>query len=585
MHKKMPSTTPFLVAAFLSFGSLISPALAQTTEPVLIWSDEFEVPGAPDPSKWLYDVGGGGWGNNEAQYYTEARPENARVENGVLIIEARDDGWPLTSRAKDNSHTSARLVSKGQGDFLYGRFEARAKMPAGRGTWPAIWMLPTGNAYGIWPRSGEIDIMEHVGFEMNKVHGSLHTLNFNWSSGGNPTDSTTVPNIDTEFYVYSVDWTPEAISFAVDGEVYFTQERISENWEDWPFDQPFYLILNLAVGGFWGVREGIDPDIWPQRMEIDYVRVYDLGDTVTIDTDGDGTPNLEDPDDDGDGLSDVDEHAQGTNVIQEDSDDDGFSDGDEVAAGTNPLLSSSYPGADPSILLVNPVFEAGPDPWIVHSNFLNEAGNWVGQVGSWGGAYGVFDFVTVGENALGFAHFKGGNAPRAEHLLYQEWVSAVAEIEAGDVIRFRGTASLQAEDPDTFATAFIRILDFGFVPTEVSAEIQLSTEPTAFALEATIGEEPFNVMQVGFLINGAEADPALITFSNLEATINEDTTGGLTWAGWPVEMPSYTINTEGLLGWLDVEHAPWVFSFSLERWIYLPEENITPDDAWVYLPR
>ncbi|MEY3001353.1 MAG: hypothetical protein RL648_1567, partial [Verrucomicrobiota bacterium] len=436
----------------------------------LIWSDEFETDGHPDGTKWFYDEGGDGWGNNEEQYYTAERLENARVEGGVLIIEARRDGWPLSSRQKTHAYTSARLVSKGRGDILYGRVEVRAKVPEGRGTWPAIWMLPTGSAYGVWPRSGEIDIMEHVGFAMGTVHGSLHTLNYNWASGGQPTGSVSVPDAHLAFHTYSVDWSPEAIRFAVDGEEYFTAARISDNWEDWPFDQPFYVILNLAVGGFWGGQQGVDPDIWPQRMEVDYVRLYDLGGTVPLDTDLDGLANAEDEDDDGDGLTDREEHLLGTNLLNPDTDADGFSDGEEVEGGHNPLLATSYPGADTSLLLVNPLFDAGFDPWIVHTNRLNAEGAWQGQVGSWGGSYAVSDWVT-GDAGAGFqfTHYGVGDSPRAEHLLYQEWNAAVAEIKAGDVIRFRGTAQLVNAGAGTSASAFIRILDFAFQPMEDSA--------------------------------------------------------------------------------------------------------------------
>jgi len=137
----------------------------------VVWSDEFEYVGLPDPAKWGYDVGGHGWGNKELQFYTERRKENARVENGRLIIEARRDA------AENHRYTSARLVSKGKGDWTYGRFEVRAKLPSGRGTWPAIWMLPSLKSYGEsdWPDNGEIDVMEHVGFDPDVIHASAHT--------------------------------------------------------------------------------------------------------------------------------------------------------------------------------------------------------------------------------------------------------------------------------------------------------------------------------------------------------------------------------------------------------------------------
>jgi beta-glucanase (GH16 family) len=555
-------------------------APVEAAEPVLYWADEFTTDGLPDAQKWFFDVGGDGWGNNEAQYYTDARLENARIEDGVLIIEARQDGWPLESRQKSHPYTSARIVSKGRADILYGRIEVRAKLPQGRGTWPAIWMLPTGNAYGTWPRSGEIDIMEHVGFDMGTVHGSLHTLNFNWSSGGNPTGSVSVPEAHTAFHTYSVDWTPEAISFAVDGAVYFSADRISLNWEDWPFDQPFYLILNLAVGGFWGGQQGIDPDIWPQRMEVDYVRFYDLGQTVPLDTDNDGTLNMVDPDDDGDGLSDEDEHLLGTNILMTDTDRDGFTDGEEVTVGTNPLLSSDYPGADPSLLLVNAAFEAGSDPWIVHTNLLNGEGVWRGQLGSWGGSYRVFDWVTAADETFAFAHYNAGDSAQAEHLLYQEWRAATAGIQAGDVIRFRGKASLASASPGTTASAFIRILDFAFLPMTDSVVAPLTDTPTSFALEAVIPNIPFNALQVGFLIRGDQTDPARITFSALKATQNEPV-GSSTWAQWPIITQDGVpwVNTTDWMGWLGLVSPPWLWSPSLNGWVYLPEEHVESSGA------
>ena len=157
-----------LLGAGLHLGNT-RPATHHVDQWRLVWSDEFEYTGLPDAAKWSYDVGGHGWGNKELQYYTERRKENARVENGLLIVEARRDGW------EGHEYTSARLVSKGKGDWTYGRIEVRAKVPSGRGTWPAIWMLPTGKTYGAWPNSGEIDIMEHVVSDPDVIHASVNT--------------------------------------------------------------------------------------------------------------------------------------------------------------------------------------------------------------------------------------------------------------------------------------------------------------------------------------------------------------------------------------------------------------------------
>ena len=239
----------------------------------LVWSDEFDYKGLPDPAKWSYDVGGHGWGNKELQFYTDGRKENARVENGSLIVEARRDNW------QGHEYTSARLISKRKGDWTYGRFEVRAKLPTGKGAWPAIWMLPTAWSYGGWPNSGEIDIMEQVGFEPQVVHSSVHTKAYNHNINTHKTAKTDVPNATTAFNVYAVEWTPEEIRGYVNDRHYFTfkNERLinsSADFRQWPFDQPFHLLLNIAVGGNWGGAQGVDPAIWPQRMQIDYVRVY-----------------------------------------------------------------------------------------------------------------------------------------------------------------------------------------------------------------------------------------------------------------------------------------------------------------------
>lgn len=263
----------FITAHFICYSQGSSNSARGADEWQLVWADEFNYTGLPDPAKWKYDTGGHGWGNKELQYYTEARKENARVENGSLIIEARRDRW------KGHEYTSARLVSKGKGDWTYGRFEARAKLPSGKGTWPAIWMLPTNWSYGGWPSSGEIDIMEHVGYEPNVVHSSVHTKKYNHSIGTHKTAKTTLSTATTEFNVYAVEWTPEEIRGYVNDRHYFTfkNERLTNvdaDYRQWPFDQPFHLLLNIAVGGTWGGARGVDRNIWPQRMEIDYVRVY-----------------------------------------------------------------------------------------------------------------------------------------------------------------------------------------------------------------------------------------------------------------------------------------------------------------------
>ena len=260
-----------LLTSFL----LLAMAFACSPKPErnLVWSDEFETAGLPDTTKWNYDLGDGcptacGWGNNEAEYYTK-NPNNARVENGVLILEAHHDS--LESKA----YTSSRLVTKHKGDWLYGRIEVKAKLPKGKGTWPAIWMLSTDWKYGGWPASGEIDIMEHVGFDPRVIHGTIHTESYNHIKKTQKEGKVTISDAQESFHVYAINWTPTQIDFIADEQLYHSVSRgANDTSNEWPFDQKFHLILNIAVGGNWGAMQGIDNSIWPQRMEVDYVRVY-----------------------------------------------------------------------------------------------------------------------------------------------------------------------------------------------------------------------------------------------------------------------------------------------------------------------
>jgi len=251
-----------LLLSFLSYGQ------QSTKKANLLWSDEFDQDGFPNPAKWTLEVGDHGWGNNELQLYTSGQLKNARVQGGVLLVEAHADA------SQPKGYTSAKLVTKGKGTWQYGYVEVRAKLPYGRGTWPAIWMLPEENKFGGWPKSGEIDIMEHVGYDPGAVHGTVHTEAFNHIVGTQKGEKVLVADFASDFHTYAIDWRKEQINFYVDGEHYFTFKNTGKDYKEWPFDQPFYLILNLAVGGNWGGREGVDPLIWPQRMEVDYVRVY-----------------------------------------------------------------------------------------------------------------------------------------------------------------------------------------------------------------------------------------------------------------------------------------------------------------------
>jgi beta-glucanase (GH16 family) len=233
------------------------------------WQDEFDYTGLPDRTRWSFEEGGNGWGNHELQYYTRSL-RNARVGDGVLTITAR------RQKIDGNDYSSARLRSKGKGDFLYGRFEVRARLPAGRGTWPAIWMLPTDQAYGGWPKSGEIDIMEHVGYDPGRIHITMHTEAYNHPLGTQKTATHVVDDATTQFHRYRVDWTPATIrGYIDDAQVYeFTNEGTGP--AAWPFDQRFHFLLNMAVGGDWGGKEGVDEDIFPASLQIDYVRAYRL---------------------------------------------------------------------------------------------------------------------------------------------------------------------------------------------------------------------------------------------------------------------------------------------------------------------
>ena len=233
----------------------------------LVWGDEFNYTGLPDSSKWNYDLGGDGWGNQELEYYTSKKEDNARVENGMLIIEARKE------KVEKNDYSSARLVTKGKAEWQYGKIEVKAKLPKGPGTWPAIWMLGATTPFN-WPDDGEVDIMEHVGFDQGNIHGSIHCKKYYHSIGTQKTDTTIVKDCSEKFHVYGMEWDAENIKISVDSKVYFTFKNEHSDYTGWPFDNKMYLILNVAVGGNWGGAKGVAQDIWPQRMEVDYVRMY-----------------------------------------------------------------------------------------------------------------------------------------------------------------------------------------------------------------------------------------------------------------------------------------------------------------------
>ncbi|HEU5051521.1 MAG TPA: glycoside hydrolase family 16 protein [Hanamia sp.] len=233
-------------------------SFAQSKYNKLVWADEFNKSGAPDASKWTYDIGGNGWGNNELEYYTD-RPENVIVKNGMLHITALKEDY------KGSHYTSARILTKGKFSFKYGRVEVRAKLPSGVGTWPAIWMLGSNIDSVNWPSCGEIDIMEHLGRDMHTIYGTLHYP----GHYGDHANGKTIPIKDaTQFHVYGLEWSPEEIKISLDGKVYQTVK----NSADIPFNHNFFIILNEAMGGNFGGP--VDPTVTKATMEVDYVRVY-----------------------------------------------------------------------------------------------------------------------------------------------------------------------------------------------------------------------------------------------------------------------------------------------------------------------
>jgi len=248
-----------------------------TTFDNLVMSDEFNVDGAPDSNLWTYDIGDGssqgltGWGNNELQYYTD-RPENVTVENGFLLITAREESF------QGSSYTSARIKTQGLFEQAYGRFEARIKVPYGQGYWPAFWLLGNNCDVNPWPACGEIDIMEFVGDQPTKVFGSVHGPGY---SGGESISKDFVlenSRFDTEFHVFGIEWSPDYINYYVDDVLYqqITRETIADETDgqgEWVFDEPFYIILNVAIGGNLPGSPSSET-IFPQTMLVDYVRVY-----------------------------------------------------------------------------------------------------------------------------------------------------------------------------------------------------------------------------------------------------------------------------------------------------------------------
>ncbi|MFW5657262.1 MAG: family 16 glycosylhydrolase [Bacteroidota bacterium] len=250
------------------FGTL--GLISYSQEYVQVWGDEFNTPGLPDSTKWGYEEGF--IRNGELQYYTVRRQENARIEDTVLIIEARKENY------KGAEYTSASLISRGTGDWKYGKIEISAKVPNGKGTWPALWMMPTYSVYGGWPKSGEIDIMEHIGVEPEHLFFYCHFEGTDGtghqSNGSGPI--TAIPEPYNKFIKFTLIWTPDRIEWYANGQKYHQYTKPSDDYRRWPFDKMFYLIMNLAYGGSWGGYDGVDDSKLPHQYMIDYVRVYQL---------------------------------------------------------------------------------------------------------------------------------------------------------------------------------------------------------------------------------------------------------------------------------------------------------------------
>ena len=239
----------------------------------IVWQDEFDKDSL-DLTKWSREIGGHGWGNNELQFYTDS-DSNSYVENGNLILKAQVVPQGIGSSRGLRYYSSARLRTYGKGDWKYGRIEVKAKVASGQGIWPAIWMLPTDWLFGGWPSSGEIDIMEHVGYDLGVVHGSVHTEAYNHKINTQRSSARKIANVDTEFHVYSIIWDKDKISFFIDDVQYFLFENDQQgNYKTWPFDQRFHLLINIAVGGDWPGNPDNSTN-FPRKMLVDYVRVYE----------------------------------------------------------------------------------------------------------------------------------------------------------------------------------------------------------------------------------------------------------------------------------------------------------------------
>lgn len=278
-HRRRPSGAMAATAAAL-LGSLAGCALAPANPTAstgmappagyqLVWADEFDRDGLPDPARWVYDTGRNkeGWYNRELQYYSGPRAENAVVRQGRLAITARLEQLTQQPDWGGQRYTSTRLITRGTAQWTYGFFEIRARMPCGKGTWPALWLVGAG---GRWPEDGELDILEHVGSNPKRVSSAVHTAA---ASGGTAVSGKAyLPDACTRFHDYQMHWTPDRVDFGVDGRRHWTYPRRAGDAAAWPFDRPQFMILNIAIGGDLGGP--VDDAALPVTMEIDHVRVY-----------------------------------------------------------------------------------------------------------------------------------------------------------------------------------------------------------------------------------------------------------------------------------------------------------------------
>ncbi|PZE90032.1 glycoside hydrolase family 16 protein [Curtobacterium sp. MCBD17_008] len=255
-------------AVGLTGVATLRPEVARAaTAPMLLAADEFDGPAgsAPNPGIWRHDLGGGGWGNGELEVYTDSRRNSALDGNGNLAITAR--------READGSYTSARLTTQGTYSVQYGRVEARIKIPRGQGIWPAFWMLGADLPQVGWPACGEIDVMENIGREPGTIHGTVHGPGYSGAEGIGTAATLPSGAFADAFHVYAVDWRPGSISWSVDGATYRTITPADTNGDPWVFDKPFFVVLNVAVGGGWpGAPDATTP--FPQQMLVDWIRVW-----------------------------------------------------------------------------------------------------------------------------------------------------------------------------------------------------------------------------------------------------------------------------------------------------------------------